>query len=172
MYACIYEHRKNWRGTGGRVDGKSKVLQEVLADLKRIRHQRQLWMCNTATAVGTEGVINGDAEKIKFLHNFSRQLYNWPCVEYFCTIVFYLHRIVSRFRSNLTSIILHQQLCFFSSLNWDSGSWMCSLHWFQEGFIQLIHLSSFSLKTKIKCRIHSKVCLGEDKNFPFFEIMF
>ena len=34
MYACIYEHRKNWRGTGGRVDGKSKVLQEVLADLK------------------------------------------------------------------------------------------------------------------------------------------
>ena len=37
MYACIYEHRKNWRGTGGWVDGwteKSKVLQEVLADLK------------------------------------------------------------------------------------------------------------------------------------------
>ena len=34
MYACIYELRKNCRGTGGRVDGDSKVLQEVLADLK------------------------------------------------------------------------------------------------------------------------------------------
>ena len=34
MYACIYELWKNCRGRTGRV-GKSKVLQEVLADLKK-----------------------------------------------------------------------------------------------------------------------------------------
>ena len=34
MYACIYELRKNCRGWTG---GESKVLQEVLADLKRER---------------------------------------------------------------------------------------------------------------------------------------
>ena len=36
MFHLIYELRKNWRGTGGRV-GTSKVLQEVLADLKRTK---------------------------------------------------------------------------------------------------------------------------------------
>ena len=34
MYACIYELRKNCCGTGGQTE-TSKVLQEVLADLKR-----------------------------------------------------------------------------------------------------------------------------------------
>ena len=35
MYACIYELWKNCCGRTGRV-GKSKVLQEVLADLKTL----------------------------------------------------------------------------------------------------------------------------------------
>ena len=34
MLQLIYELRKNWRRTGGRDGWKSKVLQEVLADLK------------------------------------------------------------------------------------------------------------------------------------------
>ena len=37
MYACIYELRKNCCGTGrDGTGGESKVLQEVLADLKII----------------------------------------------------------------------------------------------------------------------------------------
>ena len=35
MYACIYELRKNCCGRDGWTGGESKVLQEVLADLKR-----------------------------------------------------------------------------------------------------------------------------------------
>ena len=43
MYACIYELWKNCRGRTGRVDGNSKVLQEVLADLKKSMHGDFLW---------------------------------------------------------------------------------------------------------------------------------
>ena len=114
-------------------------------------------------------------KKIKFLHNFSRQLYNCvTCVEYFCWLTVYMCGVF--FASHCLAIPKYldinnpssEVVLLFLFLNWDSGSWMCSLHWFQEGFIQLIRLPSFSLKTKIKCRIHSVVCLGEDKNFPFF----
>ena len=41
MLQLIYELRKNWRRTGGRDGWKSKVLQEVLADLKSCTEKSQ-----------------------------------------------------------------------------------------------------------------------------------
>ena len=58
MYACIYEHRKNCCGTGGRVDGNSKVLQEVLADLKMylVNHHHYMYSINPALGLDFCGV--------------------------------------------------------------------------------------------------------------------
>ena len=55
MYACIYELRKNccgWTGRDG-TGGESKVLQEVLADLKTNTNTNTNTCTNRTTGVGT-----------------------------------------------------------------------------------------------------------------------
>ena len=74
MYACIYELRKNWRGTGGRVDGKSKVLQEVLADLKSASPFARL-RCQWIVSSRAWQAANIEAcEHINSAHRFIREI--------------------------------------------------------------------------------------------------